>query len=316
MSAFLSKDATYFWLHASEWTLLIFGIILTLGLIGEYRKKWEDHIKTFEILVIIGVAGELFGDGGIFIFSERLQTISDHEVAGVNKQAGEANRKAGESNKEAGAARRVASTADERTKKLEISNKQLGIDLTKAKSALQQEIQKTAKVQKEATEAEHKLTLSVASRTVDKMVKDEDLENLKSLPPAEAAIEYRDEDPSIEYFAFDLLNSLRSEGWSVPKEPMRISPTRFGVGREFPSGTVIYSHPQGTRVPFESLAKLPFSVRMTAGIMAVPDKPSEIDVKLAILMMAIDARSGRYDPSLPVNVFRIVIGPRTHSVFE
>ena len=78
----LSKSATSTALDISEIALLLFGIVLTAGLIGEYAKseRWKKHVKIFEMLVIIGVAGELFADGGIFQFSRHLQTIAEQGV--------------------------------------------------------------------------------------------------------------------------------------------------------------------------------------------------------------------------------------------
>jgi hypothetical protein len=86
----LSKSATSIALDTSEIVLLLFGILLTVGLIGEYAKseRWKRRVKTFEMLVIIGVAGELMADGGIFLFSSHLQTIADHEIAELTVTAG------------------------------------------------------------------------------------------------------------------------------------------------------------------------------------------------------------------------------------
>lgn len=42
------------------------------------------------MLVIIGVAGELLADGGIFLFSKQLQTIADLEIADLTKESGNA----------------------------------------------------------------------------------------------------------------------------------------------------------------------------------------------------------------------------------
>ena len=46
------------------------------------------------MFVIIGVAGELWADGGIFLFSSHLQTIADLEIAALTREAGEANDRA------------------------------------------------------------------------------------------------------------------------------------------------------------------------------------------------------------------------------
>jgi hypothetical protein len=95
----LSKSATTTALDISEVLLLLFGLILTIGALGEY-KKFPRLLKAshamFELLVVIGIAGELVADGGVFVFSRHLQTISDGEFAALNKEAGDARKKAGE----------------------------------------------------------------------------------------------------------------------------------------------------------------------------------------------------------------------------
>lgn len=107
-------------LDISEVALLLFGLLLVAGLIGEYREsvKWKKWVKMFELFVIIGVAGELLADGAIFLFSAHLQTISDTEVAQLNKEAGDARRAAGE-------AERGAAEANQRAKALEVQGETL-----------------------------------------------------------------------------------------------------------------------------------------------------------------------------------------------
>jgi hypothetical protein len=81
----LSKSATSLALSVSELILLVSGIILVVGLIGEHKlPSWHFRYKVYELLVIIGCGGELLADGGIFLFSLRLQSISDHEVSDAN----------------------------------------------------------------------------------------------------------------------------------------------------------------------------------------------------------------------------------------
>jgi hypothetical protein len=86
----LSKSATNSALNWSEVFLLLCGIILVVGIVGEESEKWEVHKKLFVALVIAGVAGELIADGGIFLFSHQLQVISDNEIADALKSAGDA----------------------------------------------------------------------------------------------------------------------------------------------------------------------------------------------------------------------------------
>jgi hypothetical protein len=81
----LSKSSTDTALDLSEYALLFFGLVLVAGIFGEYKKvpkriaSWPKAV--FEILVMVGVAGELLGDGGVFAFSRALQTISDRDLA-------------------------------------------------------------------------------------------------------------------------------------------------------------------------------------------------------------------------------------------
>jgi hypothetical protein len=94
----LSKSATTVALDVSEVLLLFFGLVLTIGALGEYKKfprLLRSSHSTFELLVVIGIAGELFADGGVFVFSRHLQTISDGEYAVLNKEAGDARKDAG-----------------------------------------------------------------------------------------------------------------------------------------------------------------------------------------------------------------------------
>jgi hypothetical protein len=85
----LSKSSATFWLHISEAVLFVFGILLVVGLIGEKKVPWwHSRFRTFELLVIIGVAGELLGDGGVFVFSGDLQTIADAELAQITTDVG------------------------------------------------------------------------------------------------------------------------------------------------------------------------------------------------------------------------------------
>jgi hypothetical protein len=73
--------------------LLLFGVLLVVGLIGEYTKsdRWKKRERMFMMFVIVGVAGELVADGGIFTLSAHLQTLSDLEVARLNEKAESAN---------------------------------------------------------------------------------------------------------------------------------------------------------------------------------------------------------------------------------
>jgi hypothetical protein len=120
----LSKPFTTTALDISEVLLLVFGAVLTVGALGEYKKfprLLTATLATFELMVVIGIAGELLADGAIFVFSRHLQTLSEGEYATLNDEAGKARKEAGES--------------DERSKKLEEANLILQSDLLKLKIA-------------------------------------------------------------------------------------------------------------------------------------------------------------------------------------
>jgi hypothetical protein len=63
---------------------IISGIILVLGLIGEFPEssRWKKSVlyKLAKLAVIFGVSGELLGDAGIFMTSIRLQQITDNSI--------------------------------------------------------------------------------------------------------------------------------------------------------------------------------------------------------------------------------------------
>jgi hypothetical protein len=106
--ASLSKSATSAWLGVSEILLLLFGVLLVVGLVGEYRKSLSRWVKLFEMFVIIGVAGELLADGGIFALSRHLETIANGEIAVLTEQAATANQHAAEANDRAAQAEVLA----------------------------------------------------------------------------------------------------------------------------------------------------------------------------------------------------------------
>jgi septal ring factor EnvC (AmiA/AmiB activator) len=65
------------------------------------------------------LAGELVADGGIFLFSRHLQTMSEAEFAGLNKQAADAHNEAGTAHKEADSFKRNIAEANERAAEAE-----------------------------------------------------------------------------------------------------------------------------------------------------------------------------------------------------
>lgn len=94
----LSKSVTTTALDVSEVLLLVFGAVLTIGALGEYKKfpsLLRASLATFELMVVVGIAGELLADGAIFVFSRHLQVLSEGEYATLNSEAGLARGEAG-----------------------------------------------------------------------------------------------------------------------------------------------------------------------------------------------------------------------------
>ena len=98
----LSKSATETALNVSEILILVSGLLLAFGAIGEYLEehnrlpRWIEWPKiVFIAFVVASLIGEFLGDGGVFVFSSHLQTISDGEFAVLNKEAGDARKEAG-----------------------------------------------------------------------------------------------------------------------------------------------------------------------------------------------------------------------------
>jgi hypothetical protein len=84
----LSKPETVVGLELSEIFLFVSGVLLVIGIWGEYRLPWWHHrLKLFELFVLLGCGGELISDAAIFALSTHLQSISDLEIARLNSKA-------------------------------------------------------------------------------------------------------------------------------------------------------------------------------------------------------------------------------------
>ncbi len=87
----LSEPDAKWWLRASEIMLFISAALLAVGLWGEWPEdeSWKKRYvyKAAKGAVIIGVLGELMGDGGVFETSARLQTIEESNIAVIRERA-------------------------------------------------------------------------------------------------------------------------------------------------------------------------------------------------------------------------------------
>jgi len=102
--ASLSESATSRDLDISEWFLLACGLLLVVGIFGEYEKlpRWFAWSKTtFATLVMLAIAGEFFGDAGVFIFSRHLQTLEGVDIQTLSRKSEAALRDADDADKRA-----------------------------------------------------------------------------------------------------------------------------------------------------------------------------------------------------------------------
>jgi hypothetical protein len=174
----LSKSTASLWLNVSEGVLLFFGGVLVIGFLGEYSestrvKKW---LKAFKWMVVIGVFGELIADGGIFLLSARLQTITDLEVAHSNEEAKKAGERASANEKEAARLRKLAQD------------------------------ESLARLQLEAELAWRRISKDSQSATAAHLVR---------LPGQLAQISYSAADLEAQSFASDIASALRGAKWEV-----------------------------------------------------------------------------------------------------
>lgn len=95
----LSKPVITNWLHGSEIALLVGGLVLLIGLLGEhFASAGGVWLKRFAALVTIGCGIEFLADGGVFLFSTHLQSISDAEVIAAENDAKQARDSARDAN--------------------------------------------------------------------------------------------------------------------------------------------------------------------------------------------------------------------------
>lgn len=84
----LSKSSALTCLSVAEVALLAMTALVVVGLIGEYAKadRWKKWLRTFEVLVVVGVAGEMLAESATFLVSGRLESIHDDEMVGAQRE--------------------------------------------------------------------------------------------------------------------------------------------------------------------------------------------------------------------------------------
>jgi len=81
----LSASEAKWWVRVSELTLILSSILLFVGLFGEWpdSESWKKTLlyRAAKAAVIVGVLGELIGDGGIYTAGDRIQEIDEGIIA-------------------------------------------------------------------------------------------------------------------------------------------------------------------------------------------------------------------------------------------
>jgi hypothetical protein len=121
----LSEPATSTWLDISEWFLLICGLLLLIGIFGEYdklpKRLFPFSEATFAMLVMLAIAGELVGDGGVFIFSSHLQKLEGADIQTLSQKSEAALRDASTADDDAKSAAAVSNDAKSKSDEAEKS---------------------------------------------------------------------------------------------------------------------------------------------------------------------------------------------------
>lgn len=69
--------------------LFLTTLLVVIGLVGEYREGewWKRNLHIFEMMVVLGVAGEMITETGAFWYSLRLQAIEERAIVGAQQTA-------------------------------------------------------------------------------------------------------------------------------------------------------------------------------------------------------------------------------------
>ena len=184
-------------------------------------------MKFFEMLVIIGVLGELLGDGGVFLFSNQLQIISDKEIADVVKSAGDAKtsaqgaaRAAIDAKAASGGAVAAASNAllyagaaRKEADSFERDIVSAKTQSAEAESHLADALQRAAEAKQEVVKANLELAKLKTPRSLTEEQRKRIASKLKSFPPMEFDVALTDL-PDPQDLLPQLENALEMAGWT------------------------------------------------------------------------------------------------------
>ena len=243
---------------------------------------------------------------------DRIAVI-DARIAAINDEVSKAAIQ--DAKRDAEIADQKASEAGERAAKVEANNLVLKADLERegvvartAEKELAIEQRKTADAQKEAVDAQSRLTTFLINRGFPRQLKIDIGAELIKLPPAKAEVLYDDADPGSIIFAFSIHDALKKGGWDLP-EPISVPAQRFN-GKDLSFFGVEIRNKEASFLPTGSSSDLRAEL-LLANAVAKSEGVSEIDAqRLALLYVAVDAEAVSKDTALPPDFFRIIVAPR------
>jgi hypothetical protein len=238
----VSKETASLLLDISEWLLLGSGTVLCFGIVGEYAQGdwWKKRIRLWEMLVILGVAFELIGDGGVFLFGKTLQRIEGKEIVSLNALATEAEghaktaltdsgtalTKSGQANDKSDAAKDKAGKAVEESNAANnvAGNAKIKADAASAKAAAVDRDLEASEVKRAELEK------SIAPREIWLKTYEDgttNVDDLKALGTIEVHILYVQDAEALRTSA-DLAFLFRKAGWKATFTPVAV-PLRDGI---------------------------------------------------------------------------------------
>lgn len=202
-------------------------------------------MKFGEMLVIIGVAGELLGDGGIFLSSRHLQTIADQEIAVLTREAGDAKTSA---NSAADAAFRANNSADAAGVTAAIAtSKVVGLekDVARAKTQMSKQQERAANAERSLLELQER----VKSRHLSPQQKEKIRAYLAKSPPETVDVWIFIGAEDGVRFGYDFVTTIESAGWKVGNQQL------MPIGGETQGVALLNKGPTGEPKSAQTLRK-------------------------------------------------------------
>jgi len=253
-----SKSAVETSLNVAELIIIVSGLALAFGAIGEYLEehsklpRWMGWPKlVFIILVVTSLIGEFLGDAGVFVFSRQLQKIEGAEISDLDvrakgavedattalRNADDAKRKAGDASTAASQAKGAADNAKTTASDAAGIARDARRELASVNEGVAAARKGVAELEMELASVQHGLTLRLDREAVF-VSKRGSFENaVKAFGGQKVDVRYAANlenpnnpyDPETYWFALQLHFSLLQARWLSPAA-LRDVPAEHGTG--------------------------------------------------------------------------------------